>query len=117
MDAARGAFLVSDGLLIIRHRSHSSGERELTLERLDLGQGNPGAFLHLHPFLMRAGKPIKALNEKHVGSNSRNVFQKSPVQAGDRGRHECHGNDSDDNAECGENGAQLVSANGSPGDT
>src|SRR5262245_2601412 len=66
---------------------------------------------------MRAHEPIEALNKKHVSSDDGNIFQEGSIQTGDSGSHQRDGDDSDDDAEGGENRAELVSANGGPGDT
>ena len=66
---------------------------------------------------MRAHEPIEALNKKHISSDDGNVFQKGSIQAGDSGSHQRDGDDADDDAESGEDRAELVGANGCPGDT
>src|SRR5262245_47244154 len=56
------------------------------------------------------------MDVQHVGAHERNALEKSTVQAFDGRAHQGDSQDADDNAEGREHRAQLIGADGAPGD-
>src|SRR5439155_280351 len=107
---------VLDGGIHVRTRGDGVGERELTGERVGLGEADDAMLLRFHPVGFVVDEPAGAFDVKHIGAERGDALQERAVQALDGGAHESDGYNADHDPESGQYRAQFVGADGVPGD-